>query len=138
MKNLLDNAITFCCWLIMPPDTWLMYNIQTLKLCSCPPNMKAKLQPLDQGIIRVVKFFYCKAITEKVLAHIDRDKPDDLQNVMNLLDFVMACKNIVAAWNNVSEALIVKCFQKADFIVSVPNCPEPEPAPDHNLWDNIQ
>ena len=37
-----------------------------------------------------------------------------------------------------SEALIVKCFHKAGFIVSVPNCPEPEPAPDHSLWDNIQ
>ena len=57
---------------------------------------------------------------------------------MNSLDFVVACENIVAAWNHISEALIVKCFQKAGFIVSVPYHPEHEPAPDHNLWDNIQ
>ena len=50
----------------------------------------------------------------------------------------MECENIMAAWNHLSQALIVKCFQKAGFIVSLPNCPEPEPAPDCNLWDNIQ
>ena len=47
-----------------------------------PANKTAKLQPLDQGIIRVVKLSYCKAITEKVLAHINAEKPD-LQNIMN-------------------------------------------------------
>ena len=50
----------------------------------------------------------------------------------------MTCKNIIAAWNHVSEAPSIECFQKAGFIVSVPNHPGPEPAPDHNLWDNIQ
>ena len=43
-------------------------NIKNLFL---PTNMTAKLQTLDQGIIRVVKLSYCKAISEKVLAHID-------------------------------------------------------------------
>ena len=109
-------------------------NIKTVFL---PANTTAELQPLDQGIIRVVKLSYCKAITEKVLACTDVDKPDNFQSIMSSLDFVVAYENIVAAWN-VLEALIVKCFHKAGFIVSVPNCPEPEPAPDRNLWDNIQ
>ena len=109
-----------------------------IKIVFLPNNMTAKLQPLDQGIIRVVKLSYHKAITEKVLAHIDADKPDNLQNIMNSLDFVVACENIMAAWNHMLEALIVKCFHKAGFIVSLPNHPEPEPASDHNLWDNIQ
>ena len=109
-----------------------------IKIVFLPTNITAKLQPLDQGIIRVVKLSYCKAITEKVLACIDADKPDNLQNIMRSLDFVVACENIIAAWNHVSEALIVKYFHKAGFIVSVPNCPEPEPAPDQTLWDNIQ
>ena len=47
----------------------------------------------------------------------------------------MACENIMAAWNHFAEALIIKCFQKAGFIDSVWNHPEPEPAPDCNLWD---
>ena len=109
-----------------------------IKIVFLPTNTTAKLQPLDQGIIRVVKLSYYKAITDKVLASIDADKPDNLQNIMNLLDFVVACENIMAAWNHVLEALIVKCLHKAGFIVSVPNCLEPELAPDHNLWDNIQ
>ena len=110
-------------------------NIKNVFLLT---NTTAKQQPLDQGIIRVVKLSYCKATTEKVLAHIIFEKPDDLQNNMNSLDFVVACENIIAAWNHVSEALIFKCFPKAGFIASVPNHQEPEPAPDHNLWDNIQ
>ena len=110
-----------------------------IKIVFLPTNTTAKLQPLDQGIIRVGKLAYHKAITENVVAHTDAEKPDDSQNIMNSLNFVVACENIMPAWNHISEeALIVKCFQKAGFIVSVPNHPEPEPAPDHNLWDNIQ
>ena len=109
-----------------------------IKIVFLPTNMTAKLQPLDQGIIRVVKLAYCKTITEKVLACIDTDRPDALQNIMRSLDFVVACENIIAVWNHMSEALIVKCFHKVGFIISVPNWPEPEPALDQNLWDNIQ
>ena len=120
------------------PSHMVDAQYSNIKIVFLPANTTAKLQPLDQGIIRVVKLSYCKAITEKVLAGTDADKPDDLQNIMNFLDFVVACQNIVAVWNHMSEALIVKCFQKAGFIVSVPNCPEPEPAPDCNLSHNIQ
>ena len=92
-----------------------------IKIVFLPANMTAELQPLDQGIIRVVKLAYCKAITEKVLACIDADRPDTLQYIMRSLDFVVACENIVAAWNHVSEVLIIKCFHKAGFIISVPS-----------------
>ena len=125
---LVDNA----------PSHMVDAEYSNIKIVFLPTNMTAKLQPLDQGIIRVVKLSYCKAITEKVLACIDVDKPDNLQNIMRSLDFVVACENIIAAWHHMSEALIVKCFHKAGFIVSVPNHPESEPAPDQNLWDNIQ
>ena len=125
---LVDNA----------PSHMVDAQYTNIKIVFLPTNTTAELQPLDQGIIGVVKLSYCKAITEKVLACIDVDKPDNLQNIMSSLDFVVSCENIMAAQNHVLEALIVKCFHKVDFIVSVPNCPEPEPAPDQNLWDNIQ
>ena len=86
----------------------------------------------------MVKLSYHKAFTEKLLAHIDVEKPHDLQNIRNLLDIVVACGNIVIAWNHISEALMIKCFQKAGFIDSIPNYQEPELAPDHNLWGNMQ
>ena len=125
---LVDNA----------PSHMVDAEYSNIKIVFLPANTTAELQPLDQGIIRVVKLAYCKAITKKVLACIDAGRPDTLQNIMRSLDFVVACENIIAAWNHVSEALIIKCFHKAGFIVSVPNQPEPEPAPDRNLWDNIQ
>ena len=125
---LVDNA----------PSHMVDAQYSNIKIVFLPANMTAELQPLDQGIIRVLKLSYCKAITENVLPHIDADKPDNLQDIMSSLDFVVACEFFVPAWNHMSEALIVKCFHKVGFIVSVPNCPEPEPAPDWNLWDNIQ
>ena len=122
----------------MPHTHMVDAEYSNIKIVFLPTNMTAELQPLDQGIIRVVKLAYHKAITKKVLACIDADRPDTLQNIMRSLDFVVACENIIAAWNHVSEALIIKCFHKVGFIVSVPNWPETEPAPDQNLLDNIQ
>ena len=108
---LVDNA----------PSHMVDAEYSNIKIVFLPANTTAELQPLDQGIIRVVKLAYCKAFTEKVLACIDADRPDALQNILRSLDFVVACENIVVAWNHMSEALIVKCFHKAGFIVSVPN-----------------
>ena len=68
-----------------------------IKIVFLPASMTAKLQPLDQGVIRVVKMSYHKAITENVLVHIDVEIPDDLNNIINSLDFVVACKNIIVA-----------------------------------------
>ena len=83
---LVDNA----------PSHMVDAQYSNIKIVFLPTHTTAKLQPLDQGIIKVVKLSYCKAITEKVLAHIDADKPDDLQNIVNSLDFVVACENIMA------------------------------------------
>ena len=66
------------------------------KLAILPPNTTSKLQPLDQGIIRGVKMFYHNPITKRIWAHVDKEA---LKEVKKALDFVVACKNIVAAWN---------------------------------------
>ena len=89
---LVDNA----------PSHMVDAEYSNIKIVFLSANTTVELQPLDQGIIRVVKLSYCKAITKNVLACIDADKPDNLQNIMRQLDFVMACENIVAAWNHMS------------------------------------
>ena len=91
---LVDNA----------PSHMVDAEYSNIKIVFLPANMTAKLQPLDQGIIRVVKLAYLKAIIEKVLACIDPDRPDTLQNIMRSLDFMVACENIIAVWNHMSEA----------------------------------
>ena len=142
LKTWNEKLARHCCHILLlvdnAPSHMVDAEYSNIKIVFLPTNTTAELQPLDQGIIRVVKLAYHKAVTEKVLAYINADRPDTLQNIMRSLDFVVACENIVAAWNHMSEALIVKCFHKAGFIISVPNRPEPEPAPDRNLWDNIQ
>ena len=52
---LVDNA----------PSHMVDAEYSNIKIVFLPANMTAKLQPLDQGIIRVVKLAYHKAITEK-------------------------------------------------------------------------
>ena len=63
---------------------------------------------------------------------------EELKEVMKALDIVVACKNIVTAWNYITDTLIQKCFQEEGFLTMVPTHPDPEPHPDCNLWDNIQ
>ena len=108
-----------------------------IKIVFLPQNTTSKLQPLDQHIIRGVKMFYHNAITERIWAHVDKDK-EELKEVMNILDFVVVCENTVDAWNYITDTLIQKIFQKAGFITMVPTCPKPEPHTDCNLWDNVQ
>ena len=63
---LVDNA----------PSHMVDAEYSNIKIVFLPANMTTKLQLLDQGIIRVVKLAYRKAITKKVLACIDADRPD--------------------------------------------------------------
>ena len=65
---LVDNA----------PSHMVDAQYSSIKIVFLPANTTAKLQPIDQGIIRVVKLSYHKAITEKGLFCIDVEKPDDL------------------------------------------------------------
>ena len=57
---------------------------------------------------------------------------------MKGFDFVVACQALDEAWKYVSQSLIEKCFSKAGFICSVAPTPEPEPAPERNIWDSIR
>ena len=102
--------------------TWLIHSTSNIKIVFLPPNTTSKLQPLDQGIIRGVKMFYCNAITKRIWACVDKDK-EELKEVMKALDFWWHVKNIVAAWNYITDTLIQKCFQKAGFITMVTTHP---------------
>ena len=116
----------FCCWLKAWNEKLAKQRHNILLLVGSAPshmvdmqysnirivfllNTTSKQQPLDQGIIRVVKMFYHKAITKRILAHVDKDK-EELKEVMKALDFVVTCKNIVAAWNYLTDTLIQKHF----------------------------
>ena len=70
-----------------------MYS--NIKVQFLLPITTSKVQPLDQGIIRVCKLQYHTLISQMFLSTVDTE--DDVKEVMSGLDFVITCENIVAA-----------------------------------------
>ena len=115
----------------MPLPTSQEYS--SIKVQFLLPNKTSKVQPFDQGVIRVEELPYCTLIIQKFLRAVDTE--DDVKEIMAGLDFIVTCKNIVATWNYVSDRLIEKCFHKADFLISIPAAAA---EPEWKTWDNLQ
>ena len=117
-----------------------------IKVQFLPPNTMSQIKPLDQGIIHVTKCHYRKMICELYLDGIENKL--QAKQIMRDIDFVVACQTLVKSWNLVTDDLITKCFTRcypclkedgtAGDGTDDDNVNEVVPAPDRNLWDNIQ
>ncbi|XP_066146779.1 tigger transposable element-derived protein 6-like [Euwallacea fornicatus] len=88
-------------------------NLENIKICFLPPNCTSVCQPLDQGIIKNVKFFYRDLILKHILTKVDGAlSASELAKSINILE---ALYFVHRAWNNVSQATIKNCFAKAGF-----------------------
>ena len=101
-----------------------------------PPNTTSKIQPLDQGIIRSVKCAYRKTIQVQYCARVENY--EEVKQIMQSFDFVVAVNTLVDAWEGVKPELIQTCFHTAGFMTYVPPPPEPLPEPPRNLWERMQ
>ena len=137
---LIDNA---------PSDIVDDSGYSNIKVQFLPPNTMSQIQPLDQGIIRVTKCHYRKMICELYLDGIENKL--QAKQIMRDIDFVVACQTLVKSWNLVTDDLITKCFTRCYPCLKEDgtagdggddtdddNVNEVVPAPDRNLWDNIQ
>ncbi|CAI6354755.1 unnamed protein product [Macrosiphum euphorbiae] len=108
--------------------------LENIKLVFLPPNATAKLQPLDQGIIKVLKQKYRKnlvlilkrlerngksidqIITDKIapadVTSIDEESEDEEEDdttpilpVVNALDYVNELRRLVASFDDADESL---------------------------------
>ena len=78
-----------------------------------PPNTTAKLQPLDQGIIRSIKSHYRRLLLQSVLAKIDQmENVDAVKKSVTVLDSVYW---IAKATTQVTERTVQSCFGKCGF-----------------------
>ena len=75
-------------------DEYLNINIQFL-----PPNTTSKIQPLDQGIIRSVKCAYRKTIQVQYCSCVENY--EEVKQIMQSFDFVVAVNTLVDAWEGV-------------------------------------
>ena len=112
-------------------DEYLNINIQFL-----PPNTTSKIQPLDQGIIRSVKCAYRKTIQVQYCSHVENY--EEVKQIMQSFDFVVAVNTLVDAWEGVKPELIQTCFHTAGFMTYMPPPLEPLPEPPRNLWERKQ
>ncbi|XP_045467026.1 tigger transposable element-derived protein 6-like [Harmonia axyridis] len=88
-------------------------NLTNIKLCFLPPNCTSVCQPLDQGIIKNVKFFYRDLILKHVLSKMDSaSSASELSKSINILEALYFIKT---AWDNVAQRTIQNCFTKAGF-----------------------
>lgn len=86
--------------------------LDNIKLVFLPPNATSKLQPLDQGIIKVLKQKYRKKLVQRYLKEMETTTPAKKLNVLDSMHYVSA------AWNEISPEIIKNCFGKAKFFHS--------------------
>ena len=61
-----------------------------------PPNTTSRLQPLDRGVIEIVKQKYRTTLVRRYLREMDTNTDEVSKKEMNILD---AMQYIIAAWN---------------------------------------
>jgi hypothetical protein len=83
-------------------------GLKNVELFFLPPNTTSKTQPLDAGIINVMKRNYRKRLVHRMLACYE----NEMEFTFNLLD---AINTIKQAWDAVSEDTIVNCFRHVYF-----------------------
>lgn len=85
----------------IPPLQWV--DVKFL-----PANTTAKLQPLDQGIIKNFKVLYRTEVVRKFLSDIE-DGNDCTINLLQAMRLIDKC------WRNITRQTVVNCFKTCGF-----------------------
>ena len=83
-------------------------NLIDINLIILPPNRTSVLQPMDQGVIRILKAHYRRRIVRLCIKVLNGNKH------LPKITILQAMKNLVSSWNAVSEETITNCFKKAN------------------------
>ncbi|XP_008189452.1 tigger transposable element-derived protein 4-like [Acyrthosiphon pisum] len=89
-------------------------TLTNIKLVFFPPNATSKLQPLDQGVIKVLKQKYCKKLVQRYLLEMESVTDEEIPKIpkINVLD---AIHYVSIAWDEIKPEVIKNCFNKAYF-----------------------
>ncbi|KAI5099209.1 hypothetical protein C0J45_11348 [Silurus meridionalis] len=78
-------------------------GLKAIKIFYPPPNTTGKLQPMDQGIIQVLKVHYRKLLMRQYLLH-DKKKAQYTPSLRDAINFLRS------AWNDVKKETISNCW----------------------------
>ncbi|CAK1587236.1 unnamed protein product [Parnassius mnemosyne] len=84
-------------------------ELKNITLVFLPPNATRKLQPMDQGIIKVLKQGYRTRLIHRYLK--EMEDPDS-KRPLNVHEAIL---NIAAVWHAIKPKTIQNCFKKAGF-----------------------
>lgn len=86
----------------------MIKGLTNVTLVRLPKNTTSKTQPMDGGVIRMVKSGYRRRLVKRKLVAFETDSAFEV----NLLDCMHMLK---AAWDNVCSEKIQNCFKHCDF-----------------------
>lgn len=120
-----------------PAHPKIVANLRNITLQFLPPNSTSVLQPMDQGIIKVLKQMFRKRLVCRI---IQRMKPGCQPHKLNILD---AMHLLAASWDSIAETTIKNCFTKAGFIEEespplVPEVSEDAASVPNSAWNVIE
>ena len=85
-------------------------NLINIELLFLPKNSTGILQPLDLGIINLIKLSYKKKLTNKYLFDFKTD------NMEKEIDLNWGLINLVNSWKSIDSNHIINCFKKSKLI----------------------
>ncbi|XP_018900654.2 tigger transposable element-derived protein 4 [Bemisia tabaci] len=88
-----------------PPDV----SLSNIELVFLPANATSILQPLDQGIIKVLKSYYRRRLIQHLAFLIDQEVTKEVMKI----SLLKAIHFLMASWSEVSTGTIMNCFKKA-------------------------
>ena len=106
-----NNLIKLNCHVLLLIDNapgHVIGEYSNIRIQFLPPNTTAKLQPLDQGIIKSTKHNYRTILMTRYLA--GAESKQEAKTIMKSFDFVVACQVLVKAWDALIPENIQKCF----------------------------
>lgn len=86
-------------------------ELKNIELKFLPANTTAKLQPLDQGIIKSFKVGYRRRLLDRLLVNLRMGT--ELK-----VDLLGAIQMLTGAWRDVKTDTVANCFRKAGFVTA--------------------
>lgn len=86
-------------------------NLKAIKLYNIPSDLTSLIQPMSNGIIKNLKYYYRKNIVLKFISSLNKTQT----RKASLLDCM---RDIYLAWESVSPSVITNSFKKAGFPIN--------------------
>ena len=98
--------------ILLTLDNATCHNVRSLsnvKLQFIPPNTSALIQPLDMGIIKVVKDLYKQKLSSFIISQLESDLKINLKEI-KLIDAIIW---LYHSWLELEKTTVINCWRKS-------------------------